>query len=71
MATIKEIVKKTYELLNKMGLGISYKEESKKLKGEFFIKLNHKDGRIEERYIPANGSVLSMDFDLSRIINLG
>jgi len=53
MATIKEFFKRTVEATSKFGMGLSYKEEkiTNSLKGEFFIKLNHSDGRVEEKHI--------------------
>lgn len=52
MATIKEFIKKTSEVVGKIGMGLTYKEEkTKKMKGEFFIRLNHNDGRVDEKHI--------------------
>lgn len=52
MATIKEFFKKASEVVGQIGMGLNYKEEkTKRMKGEFFIKLNHADGRVEEKHI--------------------
>lgn len=49
---VNELYKRTKESLSRLGLGLTYKEEKvSKMKGEFFIKLNHEDGSVEERHI--------------------
>jgi len=49
----KEIFKKASEVSGRMSFGVKHDETLGKecgMKGEFFITLNHKDGRIEEHY---------------------
>jgi len=48
MGPVKELVKRTRDLIGGLSLGITYKEETKKMKGEFFIKLEDKNGIIEQ-----------------------
>ena len=54
MSTInKEALKKANELRGRLGFGINYEEtlgKNRGIKGEFFITLNHRDGRVEKHY---------------------
>jgi hypothetical protein len=54
MASInKEALNKTSEIGGRMGFGVNLEETLKKdrgIKGEFFITLNHNDGKTEEHY---------------------
>jgi len=54
MANInKEVLKKASEMSGRLGFGANYEEtlgRDRGIKGEFFITLNHKDGRVEKHY---------------------
>lgn len=51
MSLIKEFMRKTKDVRNKMGLGLTYGEsKSKKISGEFFVTLSHKDGSEEKHH---------------------
>jgi hypothetical protein len=68
MNIIKELVKKTSDLKNRFGMGIKYTEDSsKKIKGEFFITLNHKNG-LEEKFHYRNVIVDSASLLIARLL---
>lgn len=52
MGMIKEFLKKSGEMRSRFGLGIKYEDarDRMKMKGEFFITLNHKDGSEEKHH---------------------
>lgn len=54
MANInKEVLNKASEISGRLGFGANYEEtlgKDRGIKGEFFITLNHKDGRVEKHY---------------------
>ena len=52
MGTIREFLKRSGELRNSIGLGIKYEDSRNRngMKGEFFITLNHQDGREEKHH---------------------
>ena len=52
MANInKEVLKKTSETSGRMSFGTKYEENNRsKMKGEFFLILNHNDGKVEKYY---------------------
>jgi len=50
---IKELISKASEVTGRMGFGMKHEENLKKdrgIKGEFFITLNHRDGKVEKHY---------------------
>jgi hypothetical protein len=52
---IKELLSKMKEAAGRIGMGISYEDKidrSKKVKGEFFLTLQHNDGREEKYHYP-------------------
>jgi len=68
MSLLKELVKKAGDLRNRMGLGITYSEVSdKKMRGEFFITINHQSGS-EEKYHFKNVIVDTASLLISRLL---
>jgi len=50
---IKELISKASEVTGRMGFWMKHEENLKKdrgIKGEFFITLNHRDGKVEKHY---------------------
>ena len=67
---IKENLQKMKEKMNKLGVNMLYKENlelKNRLKGEFFITLNHKDGS-EEKYYYKNIIVDSSSLLIARML---
>jgi hypothetical protein len=67
---LKEIWKKVKDTTGRLGMGLTYHDNLKKerkITGEFFIKLNHNDGR-EENYNFKNVIVDSASLLISRLL---
>lgn len=47
----KDTVEKIKDFTTKIGMGLNYKENTHKMKGEFFLTLNHNDGRVEKHHV--------------------
>lgn len=68
MSLLKELMRKAGEMKNRIGMGITYEDKNvKKMKGEFFITLNHADGG-EEKFNFKNVIVETSSLLIARLL---